>query len=188
MIRSYESNPSHHHLNQSFFQNCHFRLISSFFFISKLLKIVKINKKTQAVWMLVKSCLSPGFHGLLKLSHCCGLQPRGELPPWCMKIFVAFKTDGGMVASQFALKCAIIPEKLSKWFMMISCVISHGFWRIWNSKRQPISTKSTRLTMAAWTDWWPGEIQKIRYETGKMSLLHSRESSISLCSLILTQI
>ena len=77
MIRSYESNPSHHHLNQSFFQNCHFRLISSFFFISKLLKIVKINKKTQAVWMLVKSCLSPGFHGLLKLSHCCGLQPRG---------------------------------------------------------------------------------------------------------------
>lgn len=118
MIRSYESNPSHHHLNQSFFQNCHFRLISSFFFISKLLKIVKINKTTQAVWMLGKSCRpSPGFNGLLKLSIAAVSAKWGEFTMMYEDFWEAFKIDGGIFClPKTALKCAIILEKLSKWF------------------------------------------------------------------------
>lgn len=73
-------------INHSF-SSCHFRLISSFFFISKLLKIVKINKKPHPVTDVGESCLLPGFNGLLKLSL-AAVSANGVSSPWLLWRFL----------------------------------------------------------------------------------------------------
>lgn len=103
MIRSYESNPSRHHLNQSLVQS----VISDWFHhwsISKLLNSENTNKNS-SVWMLetrVGQDSSPSGRFWAWPSKAEWSEPM-RWTPWCMKILVGFKTYGGMVASQFAL-------------------------------------------------------------------------------------